>query len=65
MDYREMMQYAPKGTVTTIDPEADRKKQREEMARQLNKKVEQLTDEEREEADYIPALDDPCDAFRD
>lgn len=66
MDYREMMGYAPKDCKPTIiDPSAERKKQLEEAAQKLNKKVDELTQEEREEATSIPALDDPCDAFRD
>ena len=50
---------------TVVNLREEKMKEREKLAAKLNKKVEDLTPEEKAEADYIPALDDPCDAFRD
>ena len=66
MDYFDILEtYGPKGCVTTINLQVEREKERKKLADKLGKKVEELTTEEKEQADYFPALDDPCDAFRD
>lgn len=65
MDYRDLMNSAPKGAVTIIDLEAERKKERVRLAQELGKKEEELTSEEIKKSNYISALDDPCDAFHD
>lgn len=58
MNYREMMQNAPKGAVTVFSLEAERKKQRKALAEQLGKKVEDLTPEELEKANQLNAIPD-------
>lgn len=51
MDYREMMQAAPKGCEpTVIDTKSDYQEALERVAKANRKKVENLTPEEREQA---------------
>ena len=59
MDYREFMQYAPRD----CQPEViSRESILEDEAKRLGKKVEELTEEEKEIA-FAP-LEDPIDMFR-
>lgn len=51
MDYREMMQAAPKGCEpTVVDTKSDYQEALERVAKANRKKVEDLTPEEEEEA---------------
>ena len=68
MDYRELMQYAPRDCRPTIisTPEQEAKKS---VAKKYGKTVEELTESELAEADelsmmYRRATDDPLDAYR-
>lgn len=65
MTIRDLLPFTPSGSVTVIDPVDERRKEREAYAQRYGKTVDELTPDEYEKAGYIPALDDPCDAFRD
>ena len=65
MTIKELMPYMPTGSITVIDLAEERRKEREAYAQRYGKTVDELTPDEYEKAGYIPALDDPCDAFRD
>ena len=69
MDYEEMMlMYAPKGCAPTVIGSAEAEALKE-TAKKYHKKVNELTDEEKAEAEklgkgYRNAMNDPLDAYR-
>ena len=51
MTYEEMMQFAPKDCQpTVVDNRSDYEKAKEEIAKELGKKVEDLTEKEKDQA---------------
>ena len=51
MDYREFMQFAPKDCrPTVVDTKGDLRKNEEKLAKELGKKVEELTEDEEDKA---------------
>lgn len=66
MTIKDLLPFFPEDCpYTVLDLAEERKKARADYARGIGKRVEDLTPEEYQLGSQIPALDDPCDAFRD
>lgn len=66
MTIKDLLPFFPEDCqYTVIDLVEERKKAREDYARSIGKRVDDLTPEEYQLGSQIPSLDDPCDAFRD